>query len=557
MQAVTAAISRGGRRDRGDGQPDPPHPLRAGIERSFATVLAECSTPRVVVIAPGKATRFRTWVHELRPDAQLAVVAADFEGSDRHVALAATTPLDLLIDHSGNASTPSRIASLIRYVRRGGVLLGRLSPELRRAGATERAEYENAVLDLGPRIEQLTLLEQQVVAVSGLDRQPIIREAEVASLLEKHPHLGRVLEVRPGQHVRAHGAIRMNRSDQRFPVIDEWTTPPLALREYRDAVSSPGQVARTGDLLLPESFRHIFRPRVKNRWLAPTSMQQFADPANAVTPKYAGPAPEGGPRRLAGSYFHLDNELRGHFGHTTTEMLAKLWGWRVAKQADPELKALLHANLRDTPAEWELTLLEAAGVSRGDIVYTRDPVQVDRLVGATPMFGNPRYAHPDLVGTWEGIADRLEAGTNVDAPDRIFVSRRPGGRRSCVNGDEVEELFVDLGYAVIYPEEYPLGDQVRLFRRARAVAGFAGSGMFGLMWATEPKPVILVSSEGYPGRNEFLIAGLIGHDLDVVWSTAELTDPETGQPRRGIEAPFMVDLERDGSFIRSAAARAA
>ena len=41
----------------------------------------------------------------------------------------------------------------------------------------------------------------------------------------------------------------------------------------------------------------------------------------------------------------------------------------------------------------------------------------------------------------------------MEAPDRIFVSRHPGGRRSCSNGDRVEALFEGLGYAVVYPED--------------------------------------------------------------------------------------------------------
>lgn len=347
----------------------------------------------------------------------------------------------------------------------------------------------------------------------------------------------------------------MNLSGQRFPpVIEEWTTPPLALREYHHAVSAPGQVVMADGLVLPESFRHVFRPEVLNKWLARRPMQLFADPAKARTPKYAEP-PDDGPRQLPGVYFHLDNEYRGHFGHTTTDVLAKLWGWHQAKRAEPALKALIHANHWGAPAEWELALLEAAGVPRQDIVYTRDPVQVDRLIGATPMFGNPQYAHPGLVEIWRGIADNLEPTASVDAPERIFVSRRPNRKRACINAVEVETLFASLGYAVIYPEEHPLPDQVRLFRRARAIAGFGGSGMFGLMWADEPKAVTLLSSERYPGRNEFLIAGLLSHDLHVIWSPTLDRDPETGRWRRDVAAPFTVDMERDGAFLRSAAAR--
>lgn len=532
--------------------------VRSEVEQVFATVLSERRAPRVVVIAPGKATNLRRWVRELAPEASLTVVPADLAGAERHVALVAAAPVDLLIDRSGTSGSAGRLASLIRYVRPGGALLGRLDPSLRRGDAHRRSAYEETVRGrLGPSITQLTLLERQVLAVSAVGKRPIIREAEIGSFLERRPDLGRVVETRARQRVATRGALRMNRSDQRFPVIQDWTTPPLALREYRNAVSAPGQVVSVNDVLLPESFRHIFRPRVKNKWLAPKPMDLFADPASARTPGRAEPAPAEGPRRLAGSYFHLDNELRGHFGHTTTEVLAKLWGWPVAKRADPDLKALVHANNRDAPAEWELALLEAAGIAREDVVYTRDPVQVDRLVAVTPMFGNPRYAHPDLVGIWKQIADHLEVGSSVDVPERIFVSRHSGGRRECRNAAEVEEFFEGLGYTVIYPEEHPLPDQVRLFRHSRAVAGFAGSGMFGVMWADRPKPVTLVASEGYPGRNEFLIAGLIGHDIDVAWSPAETIDPTTGRRRRGIEAPFTVDLERDGDFLRAAAARVA
>lgn len=527
--------------------------LRAGLEHVLGTALAECHAPRVVVIAPGKASMVRRWIRELRPQARVTVVAADLEGAERHLALAAATPIDLLVDRSGRAGTPGRLASLIRYVRPGGALLGKLKARLR-TDTDARADYETRVHDkLGPAIARLILLERWVLVVGALAREPIIREAEAPALLASRPDLGRVLGVRPGVHVAARGTRRMNRTDQKFPVSEAWTTPPLTLREYHDAVSAPGQVVRVGGLVMPESFRHVFRPRVKNKWLAPRPMQLFVDPARTTLPASAEPVPEGGPEFLAGSYFHLDNELRGHFGHTTTEMLAKVWGWRAAREADPAVKALLHANTRDVPAEWELALLEAAGVPREDLVYTRQPVQVERLVGATPMFGNPRYAHPDLVGIWAEIADRLEVGASIDVPERIFVGRRPGGWRECVNAAEVEELFEGLGYTVVYPEDHSLADQVRLFRQTRAIAGFAGSGMFGLMWTAEPKPVVLIASEAYPGRNEFLIAGLLGHDLAVAWSPAELRDPDTGRRRRGVEAPFRVDLERDGDFLREAA----
>ena len=51
--------------------------------------------------------------------------------------------------------------------------------------------------------------------------------------------------------------------------------------------------------------------------------------------KHAGPLrgyPEeraAGPS-LEGTYFHLDNEIRGFFGHALTEQVSRLWAWDQA-----------------------------------------------------------------------------------------------------------------------------------------------------------------------------------------------------------------------------------
>ena len=73
------------------------------------------------------------------------------------------------------------------------------------------------------------------------------------------------------------------------------------------------------------------------------------------------------------------------------------------------------------------------------------------------------------------------------------------------------------------------------------MAGFAGSNMFHLMF-TEPKPVILLTSEGYLPRNEDLITATLGHPMDVFWSLPE--DPDDPSSR------FAVDADREGALLR-------
>ena len=77
----------------------------------------------------------------------------------------------------------------------------------------------------------------------------------------------------------------------------------------------------------------------------------------------------------------------------------------------------------------------------------------------------------------------VSPATDPAGSERLFVSRRRHGdlNRLCRDADQVESVFADHGFDIVYPEDYSLPDQAALFRTARVVAGFGGSGMFNLM----------------------------------------------------------------------------
>jgi capsular polysaccharide biosynthesis protein len=328
---------------------------------------------------------------------------------------------------------------------------------------------------------------------------------------------------------------------------DHFTAPALYLREYADVVCSPGQVVLKDHLLLPDTYRHIHRARLGNRWTTELG-PRFAVPTDDVRPQ----------EELAGSYFHLDNEFRGHFGHAVTDQLSRVWAWPEAKRAHPDLRVLLAINTdRPDLAPFELVWLAAAGIAEEDVVLTTGPVRVERLLGATPMLSNPAYVHPDIEEVWERVGSRLAASApDRSYPERIFCSRReqdrpgvfPGTRRACRNSAELEAWFAARGFTTVYPEEFSLAEQVQMFRGAEVVAGYAGSAMFNLLFSVTPKHVVLVSAEGYVARNEYLIASVLGHRLDVAWCRPDRgADDLYGPLARN--SSFAFDFEREGRFL--------
>ncbi len=530
-------------------------------------------SPRVGVLVGKQDRDLAGVVRQAVPGATSTTVRGTLRAARLHAELSAAGPFDVLVD---DLRAAGRRATLLRrafwHLTDGGSYLVRA----RHAGVEDLGEDEETVSALVERLVALrddpeppgtTRRELDVVdlarAVASVDlaRRHLVvhktgvsyaklREAQADQVLElRGGRSGRVVTTVPGLHLTPRCVLRESPSSRAGGMPDGFEVPDLSLREYAGAVCAPGQVAVQGHLLLPDTFRHVQRKRLANRFVT------------ELAPSFGRPVEDlSDPVHLPGSYYFLDSEFRGHFGHALTEQVSRFWGWAEAKRADPSLKALVATNAgRDTLAAFETTLFAAGGIDPDDIELVDGPVRVDRLVAATPMLGNPAYVHPEILGTWRDVGRRLAAGApDREYPRRVFCSRREqtgpgaftGPRRECRNGAELEELFAAHGFEVVYTEDFDLSEQARMFREAEVVAGYAGSALFNLIFAEEPTHVIVVSSESYTAKNEYVISSVAGHKIDIAWCVAEIPMPEDHWDTRAFNSPFSFDHDREGVFLR-------
>jgi capsular polysaccharide biosynthesis protein len=475
--------------------------------------------------------------------------------SASHVRLTVLAPFDAIVDVRPHRQRVPRFLDAFYQLRDGGALVvlhgaGELHSRekgslgaLLAAGEAARGEpypsnkrgIPRAVLDahgLGTALSGVTARGPHLAVVRG--GQPALaklREPEMNAYLAARPERSdRVLEVIPAQPFRSRCEFRENTSTPRPGFPDAYETIDISLRLYHNAVVTPGQVLSTDRVLTPDTYRHNQFPRLRNR----ATLE--------VAPRFARlkHATDDLPF-IEGTYFHLDNEIRGHFGHLMTEQLSRFWGWSQAKALYPDVKAVVAINKGHELRSWESQVYAAGGIAPEDVLFLHGPVLAERVVSATPMLSNPDYVHPEIVGVWRSVGDNLAAGVPApDFPTRFFCSRRLA-KRSCHNTEEVEELFAAHGFAILYPEDYSLGEQVHLFRNAEVVGGFAGSALFNLCFADDPKHVIMIGSTAYTARNEYLIASLLGHRIDSV--TCVPDDPTFYQ------SPFRFDADREGPFL--------
>jgi capsular polysaccharide biosynthesis protein len=466
-----------------------------------------------------------------RPDGRVVELDASLPRWVRHGRLAGAGPFDLVVDPAADAEGEvTRFRESFLHLRRGGtyVVAGSSgeslaafleglddSPLARAVGRVSRGGGLLTVVRKGRTLAKL-------------------REREMDEALTADPSRGRILTTLPGATFSSRCEMRVSRPPLRDQTKARYEAPELSLREYDEVTCRPKSVLVQRGLLLPDTYRHHLAPRLTHKML------RDSEPRFAVAPKGEPPS-----ERLEGTYFHLDNEIRGFFGHALTEQVSRLWAWREARERYPGIKVLLSLNRGREVAAWEYELLEAGGIDRSEVVVIGEPVVVERLLSATPMFSMPAYVHPRISETWDAVGSALRSRAGErEYPSRIFCTREHD-KRECTNRAEVEELFSSYGFEVVLPEKLPLPDQVELFHRADVVAGFAGSGMFTTMFADRPQHLILVSPDTYGPSNEYMISAVRGHRLDLAIGHSVAT--EGADP---LTTPFSVEMDDEGAWLR-------
>ncbi|GAA3656032.1 hypothetical protein GCM10022237_15110 [Nocardioides ginsengisoli] len=483
------------------------------------------------------------------PDARVLALPAD--AREQHFLLAEHGPVDVLVDLPAPEGRVERFHQAFFHVRAGGAYLvpggaGELGDRPGPLGTLLRAAQDSTAGRM--RVGNRRRRDRLVVALRDHgdfrtdgddlvlrhridDVRAKIREEDLNDYLARVPSPHHVKEIFPAAPPTPEPAGRTG-PVQRSP--RPTATAAISLRDYRDVVVGPYQVVIDGRIVLPDSYRHHPRPLHSHRRLLDLEPHLAIHRERFVVDDLP---------RLEGTYFHLDDEFRGHFGHLLTETISRVWAWPHALELDPDVKVIVGKVVkRPEPMPYELDFYEACGIPRDRIVVIDRPVRVDRLISGTPMFAAPHYVHPEIVPVWDQVGARLVEGLpERDWPRRIFISRR-AGKRDCLNADELEAVFVEHGFVQVYPEDYPLAEQVQMFQHAEAVAGYAGSGLFQCAFVDRPLHIIRIGPTSYEPRNEQLLTSARGHRLDDVVCQASGTD---------MHADWSYSEEREGPFLRS------
>ena len=91
------------------------------------------------------------------------------------------------------------------------------------------------------------------------------------------------------------------------------------------------------------------------------------------------------------------------------------------------------------------------------------------------------YMHPQSVKIIKSIRNNLLL-SSLKTKTRIYISRTDS-TRSFKQEKEIQKIFSDLGFLVIYPEKLSFREQIMVFSNAKVVAGIHGAGLFNTIWS--------------------------------------------------------------------------
>lgn len=82
---------------------------------------------------------------------------------------------------------------------------------------------------------------------------------------------------------------------------------------------------------------------------------------------------------------------------------------------------------------------------------------------------------------------------------KIYLSRRKCSNQRLVNAVEIEQIFVEHGYHVVFPEELSFAQQVAVFHNADVIVGATGAAFTNMVYCHEGAKVgIIMPSENDP-----------------------------------------------------------
>ncbi len=181
-------------------------------------------------------------------------------------------------------------------------------------------------------------------------------------------------------------------------------------------------------------------------------------------------------------------EYLPHYGHFLCESMTRLW--YVVQNYHPGMKLIF---ISDEPREIGgnfRQIFELLGVDINDVRIVTHVTQCKNLIvpDASSIFCH--WYTPEFVIPFKKISSSVK---KVYKKEKIYLSRTRFKDRFIIGEENIEKLFAQNGYYVIYPEQLPLSELIAYLKGAKVVAGLSGTALHNIIFARQNTQLIVLN----------------------------------------------------------------
>jgi capsular polysaccharide biosynthesis protein len=184
-------------------------------------------------------------------------------------------------------------------------------------------------------------------------------------------------------------------------------------------------------------------------------------------------------------------EARGNFGHWMFDLLPRL---QPVVDGRIQIDRIL---LDKLPTGFELDSLIACGIDpeRVTVVQPGSRLLCERLIASTLRKQHWQQAlDTDAFSFVRQVITPHHTDRTRAVSRRLWLSRRRSGFRRVLNEEAIDPVLDQLGFDILFPEDYSLGEQAAIFEQATVVAGPHTSAMVNWMFCRPGTPVLEIAS---------------------------------------------------------------
>jgi hypothetical protein len=337
------------------------------------------------------------------------------------------------------------------------------------------------------------------------------------------PHEGAPVIREGGVAVRAAPANLRAGDEDVFAHERERVIPPTRLLELRGVSTTPEGMLFKGASLLPESFS------------SPVMMRQFLARRRSVLKFFVKNRLLRRRRRLTEPCLWVTDDWSKGYFHWLADALPRLY---AAREAARDVTLLLPHGFERL--EFVTSSLKLFDLRRVEYVGADEVCVCERLLLPTHTAPSGHYNEPLVRELRDFLLEGFGAArTGAAADARLYVSRGRAPKRRLTNEREVARVVEEFGFRVVYFEEHPFEEQVRLAAEAEYLVSNHGAGLTNLLFMPAGGGVLELRREGERERNWFFnLASAVG-----VRYYYQLCAPADGDAHSG-------DLTADAGALR-------